>query len=533
MQKYKSVVLIVLDGWGLSPSWGGNALVMNNPKKIDELWRTYPHTILQALGAIEYGNIIGESRLGHLMMGAGRTVSSFHTQIGEQIRSRKFYKNDTLNATFDYSKKNHSNIHFIGMVSDGGVHSDVDHLLALLEMAHRKDFKNVYIDAITDGIDSGPTVALSYIEKIQNKIKSVGIGQFSSIGGRDFAMDRDEHWDKIKKYYNTIIGNDKISYNSIEEAVSQNYREGRTDDYIEPGLIKDEEGKTNPIKDKDALVFFNFREDRFREIARVFLDQKFKKFLWHPKKIKDLYITTFIEYQKELAAKIVFPKKTYTNTLSEVLSRTGFKQIKLAESEKSTHVTSFFNGGREKPFRGEDIKIISSPNVKSFDTKPEMSAKPLAKAVIDAIKSKKYEFILVNFANVDMIAHTGNIIAVGQAVQVLDTLVSDIVKNNMSVGGVTMITADHGNAEQMVNINKKDSHERETLHTLNPVPFMLIVKEYKKNLIQTSVMAQPNTLSKIISASDNLADVAPTILEVMGIPKPQEMTGHSLLSRLE
>lgn len=532
MQRYKSVVLIVLDGWGLSPSWGGNALVMNNPKEIDNLWRTYPHKILQALGAIEYGNVVGESRLGHLMMGAGRSVSSFHTQIGDQIKNRKFFKNEALISAIEYAKNNKSNLHLIGLISDGGVHSDVDHLLALLELANKKDFSNVFIDAICDGIDSGPTESLLFIEKIQEKIKTLRMGQFSSISGREYAMDRDEHWDKIKNYYNTLIGLNNLTYSNIEDAVSENYRNNLTDDFIFPGLIKDKNGKINPIKDKDALIFFNFREDRTKEIVRVFLDNHFKKFLWHPKRKKELFITTFIDYQKDLAAKIAFPKKTYENTLSEVLSRTGFKQLKVAESEKNSHVTIFFNGGREQPFREEEIKIISSPNVSSYDQRPEMSAKSVSNAVINAINSRKYEFILVNFANVDMIAHTGNILAVGKAVQTLDKFVLKIVNANLKVNGATIITADHGNAEQMVNINKND-HERETVHTLNPVPFILISKEYKKNLIQTSVSIQPNALSKIISASDSLADIAPTILEIMGIPKPKEMTGHSLLNRLE
>ncbi len=533
MKKYKTVVLIILDGWGLSPSWGGNALVMNNPKTIDTLWRTYPHTILQALGSIQYGNVVGESRLGHLMIGAGRKVSGFHAQIGQQIKNRRFFKNEVLISAFNHAKKNNSSVHLMGMISDGGVHADVSHLLSLLDMAHQEGFNRVYIDAITDGVDTGATDALIFIERIQNKINSLKIGIFSSVGGRDFAMDRDEHWDKIQKYYSTITEGRSRVYNNIHEAITLNYRENKTDDFISPGLIKDGQGRTTPIKANDAVIFFNFREDRAKQLTKTFVDPKFRVFLWRPKKLDNLYFATFIDYQKNLPAKVAFLEKIYPQTLSEVLSQTNFHQLKLAESEKKTHVTSFFNGGREEPFPGEEVKIISSPNIASYDQKPEMSAEQLTKACCEAIFSGKYELIVLNFANVDIIAHTGNIIAVGQAAQILDQQIAKIVEIGLKEDITVIITADHGNAEQMVNINQKISKERETLHTLNPVPFILVAGEKKKDLVKTSISAPQNTLSKIITASDTLADVAPTILELLGLPKPEAMTGHSLLTRLE
>lgn len=529
-----SVVLVILDGWGLSPSWGGNALVMNNPKNIDGFWRSYPHKILQALGAIEYGNVVGESRLGHMMIGTGRIVKSPHSRINQEIQSRKFFKNETLLGAFNWAKHNKSNVHLVGMISNGGVHSDIDHLLALLDMAHRQDFDNVFIDAITDGTDTGATQALEFVEKISNKITDLKLGQFSSICGRSLAMNRDEHWEKTRKYYEMLtMGKAKIS-DKIEKAISESYRNNLTDEYIEPILIKDNLGKTNPIKEGDAIIFFNFREDRARQLAQVFLDKKFRKLLWKPKKLSDLYIATFSNYQKNLPAKVAFPDITYENNLSEILSKSNFKQLKIAESEKMAHVTYFLNGGREEAYIGEERKIISSPNVASYDLTPEMSSRLITKTAIEAIKSKKYDLIVINYANVDMIAHTGNIIAVGEAVQSLDEQVGQLVQSNLANGGTTMITADHGNAEQMVNISKKtNTSERESTHTLNPVPFILVKNDLKKDLIKTSLSYGPNALSKIISATDSLADVAPTVLEIMGLPKPAEMTGHSLLSRLE
>ncbi|OGD57307.1 phosphoglycerate mutase (2,3-diphosphoglycerate-independent) [Candidatus Berkelbacteria bacterium RBG_13_40_8] len=532
MKRFKPIVLIILDGWGLSPSWGGNALMMNNPKNISALWRNYPHTILQALGAIEYGNVVGESRLGHLMIGAGRPVSGNHSRITAQIKNRKFFKNQILIEAFNWAKKHNSNIHLVGTISNGGVHADIDHLLALLDLAEIQDFKRVYIDAITDGTDSGPTDSLKFIEKIQNKINTLKFGEFASVIGRNLAMDRDEHWDKIKRYFDLLVFAKGEKFSTISEAISANYRKGKNDEFIAPSLIRLKNGKFSVIKENDAVIFFNFREDRARELTRVFTDPKFHIFLWQPEVPKNLYFATFTSYQKNLPSKVCFPDTHYADTLSEVLAKTNFKQLKVAESEKAAHVTYFFNGGIEEPFFGEERKIISSPNVTSYDKKPEMSAREITNAVVRAIKSDKYDFILVNFANIDMIAHTGNILAVGEAVKVIDEEIQKIVNGNLKNKGVTIITADHGNAEQMVSINQKIFNERETLHTLNPVPFILITPDNKKNLLRTALSYELNALSEIMSARDTLADVAPTILELMGLPKPKEMTGHSLITRL-
>lgn len=533
--KNKSVILMILDGWGLSPLWGGNALAMSSPKNMDSLWRHYPHTVLQALSAISTDDVVGDSRLGHTLIGAGRPVESNYSLINKEIKSRRFFKNSALVGAIDWAKKNNSNLHLIGLISDGGIHSHIDHLFTLLRLAREKDFNRIYIDAITDGVDSGPTDALDYIEKLQNKMRDLKIGEFSSIAGRNWAMDRDKRWDKIETYYNTIIKFEKKTktYTSIETAIKENYQAGNNDDFVLPGLIADKEGKTHPIKKNDALIFFNFREDRTRELVQVFVDNKFRDFLWRPQRIEDLYVATFVNYQRDLPAKVAYDSKNLPETLSEVLSKINFKQLKIAESQKYAHVTYFFNGGNEDTFIGEERIIIPSPNVKSFAETPAMSAKTVAKEAIKAIKRNNYDLIVVNFANIDILAHTGNIAATGQAIQVVDKLVNEIAEAGLKVNSNIIITADHGNAEQMVQLKSVLSEERETQHTLNPVPFILINNTNRKDLLKSAITHQPNALSKIIQAKDTLADVAPTILEIMGVPKPKQMTGHSLLNRLE
>lgn len=531
--KYRPVVLLILDGWGLSPSWGGNALSMNNPKNIDALWRNYPHAVLQALSAISHGEIIGDSHLGHTMIGAGRAVESNLGRINRAISNRQFYKNEALLGAIGWAKRNNSNLHLLGLISEGGVHSHLDHLLALLNFCHREGFNRVYLDAITDGTDSGPTDALVYLEKIKNKMSDLKLGAISSISGRYYAMDRDENWDRLSRYYRVLTEGSAQTAPSAEKAISLAYQKGLNDEYIEPISIDLGQQKTMPIKDNDAVIFFNFREDRSQELARLFLDEKFSRLFWKPKKINDLYFASFIKFTDNLPAKVAFGEPVYTNTLSESVFKAGFGQLKVAESQKMFHVASFFNGGVTEAWPKEERKIVSSANIKSYDTKPEMSAQAVADQTIKGINSNQYDLIVTNFANVDMVAHTGNIMATGQAIQIVDRLVAKIILANLKAGGATIITADHGNAEQMVQLKKNLTKERETLHTMNPVPFILVTGQNKKNLIQSALVNESNALAKIISATASLADVAPTILELMGLPKPQEMSGQSLLERLE
>jgi len=532
---YRPIVLVILDGWGLSPSWGGNALAMNNPKEIDSLWKTYPHLILQALSVVHQGKTayVGESRLGHAMIGAGRQVESTFNIIQDKIENNQFYKNKILNDAFDWAEKNNSNVHLMGLISEGGVHSHLDHLIALLNLAARKHCKHVYVDAITDGTDSGSTDALRFIERVENKMHNLRLGEFSSVCGRYFAMDRDDHLDRTNRYYKLLTEGKGNLKNNIREAVTEAYKKGLNDEFIEPTVLETRDHRTHTISKNDVVICFNFREDRMRQLSNFFVNDKFRMGFVKPKRVEDIFFATFIDYQKTLPLKVAFPQQIYKHTLSEIFSHAGLKQLKLAESEKSTHVTTFFNGGEDEAFSGEERKIISSPDVESYDLMPEMSSEALTKTLIQAIKSKKYDFILINFANVDMVAHTGNILAVGRAVQILDKCVAEIVKENEKVGGATIITADHGNAEQMVATQSIRHENRETLHTLNPVPFILIGNGFKKDLLKSAQGVNSQALAQIISAKNSLADVAPTILSLMHLPKPAEMTGKSLLNIME
>ncbi len=342
-------------------------------------------------------------------------------------------------------------------------------------------------------------------------------------------MDRDENWERIKKYYQVLTEESPVTP-TIEQAITDNYRKGVNDEYIEPIAIQTK-NNVSKIKDGDAVIFFNFREDRSKELSKIFLDPNFRRIFWRPERFHDLYFASFVSYSSNLPAKIAFPEKIYPNTLSEVLSKANFHQLKVAESQKQAHVTSFLNGGEETPWPGEEIKIVTSPRVISYDLRPEMSAAAVATATINGIRSNRYDFIATNFANVDMVAHTGNIIATGRAIQVVDREVRRIVETNLRAYGTTIITADHGNAEQMVELKK--SLEEETSHTMNPVPFVLVTPKNKKNLIESALINKSNALAKIIQTKDTLADVAPTILELLRIPKPKEMTGKSLLNKLE
>jgi len=533
MLKFRPIVLIILDGWGLSPSWGGNALVMNNPKNMDSYWRNYPHLVLQALGAIPNEKVVGESRLGHMLIGTGRIVEPNLSRINKEINNRNFFSNQVLNGAIDWAKKNNSNLHLMGLLSNGGVHADIDHIFALLNLAKEKNFERVYLDIFTDGTDMPPTSALGLVNQIKQEMTRIGLGCISSISGRHWAMDRNNHWDRTAKAYQNMVEAKGEKFNSAEEAISENYRKGTNDEFINPALIKQKDGGYVTIKDNDAVIYFNFREDRARSLTRAFIEPNFKTLFWRPKKIKDLYFAGFVNYQNNLPIKVVFENQRYNNCLSEVLANYSIKQLKLAESEKEAHVTYFFNGGAEEPFANEDVKIIPSISVESYDESPEMSAKKLASNVLKAIESEKYDFITVNFANIDMIAHTGNIIAVGKAIDLIDKIVEKIVNTSLKHHGATIITADHGNAEQMIKVNEAMPDSEETKHTLNPVPFIYINPENKKNLIKSSVAPNYNSLSNIIQAKNTLADVAPTILEIMQIPKPQEMTGRSVLSILE
>lgn len=533
MKKYKPIILIILDGWGISPSWGGNALAVNQPKNINRLWRDYPHKVLQAftLVAGKYG-IVGDSRLGHSTIAAGRRIPQDLEIISESIAKNEFYSNKVLVEAVEHARKHQSNLHLVGLISNGGVHSHLAHLQALLELCFRRNFERVFIDAFTDGIDSGQSDALSFIGKVKEKILEVGLGKFSSICGRIYAMDRIGDFGKTNKCYDLLTQGKakKAKANSIMEAIAQSYRQKQNDFNLEPQQIENE-GKTTPINDNDAVIFFNFRADRSTQLLKMFFGLRRRKLFFKPKVLKNLFIVTFTKYDKNLPAKVAFPPLKIKDTLGEVLAKYQQDQLRLSEEEKGAHVTSFFNCGRLEPFPAETRKIIPSRQTDDQTKNPAMATPKITQTAIAAIKSHTYDFILINLANVDMISHTGNISAAGLAIQTVDRAVQDIIKVSLSVGGATIITADHGNIEQMVKL--KPEQDPETKHTLNPVPFILVTKDNKKNLLKSALSSPYFSLAKIITAKETLADIAPTILELMEIPKPGLMTGHSLLNRLE
>lgn len=531
MKKFKPILLIILDGWGISPSWGGNALAVNTPANMNRLWRDYPHKVLQAFTLIagKYG-IVGDSRLGHSTIAAGRRIVQDLEYISQEVDNRNFYKNKELIEAINHCKKNKSNLHLLGLISNGGIHAHINHLKALLELCLRENFKSVYIDAISDGVDTGEFDCLSLIEQVNKKITETGLGQFSSIIGRTYAMDRIGNKEKTTIAYEMLTNSKGDKYKSVKEAIANNYRQNLNDLTLMPSVILNNNTKI-AIRDNDAVIFFNFRSDRSIQLLEAFINKGFGKLFYKPKMLNNLKIVTFTKYQENLPVAVAFKREPVKDSLGEVLSDRQEKQLRIAEQEKAAHVTNFFNCGQNMPFAGEDRVILASKS--NFDPikNYQMATPQLTKRLISILNEKKYDFIVLNIANVDMISHTGNMIAAGKAIDVVDESVGVLVDTNLKNNGATIITADHGNIEQMVKINPEQ--DAESKHTLNPVPFMLITPDNKKDLIKSASTSSFLSLSNIITAKQSLADIAPTILELMEIPKPKVMTGHSLLGILE
>lgn len=532
---YKPIILIILDGWGLSPSWGGNAIAMNNPPNINSFWRHYPHKILQAFQPIagETGNV-ANSEIGHASIGTGRMIDQDLNDINRTIRDGSFYRNPVLLEACQKVKENKSNLHLIGLVSDGGIHAHIKHLFALLELARKEKVKKVFIHVITDGRDSEATSAIKYLTDLEDKIKELGIGQIATISGRYYAMDRNQHWQRISLAYKAQVTGEGRKENDPLKAISSLYCDGFTDEFIPPTVISKNHKPLTKVQNKDSVIFFNFRADRARQLTQAYLNPKiYKSLLGRKLPLLKIHFITLTDYKLNLPNfDIVFPSVKIESNLSKILSDHGLKQVHIAESEKYAHVTYFFNGGQETAYANEERIIIPSANIPSYDQKPEMSADQISQKVIQTIKSKKYDFILINFANVDMVGHTGNILATTKAVEVVDKNVAKIVKESLKTNGLVILTADHGNAEQMITVQKK-KQDPETLHSLNPVPFILIAKEFRKNLWQSASVPNELPLSEILATRNTLADITPTILNLLNISKPTGMTGYSLLKELE
>ncbi len=531
---YKPVVLLILDGWGLSPAWGGNAISVGNPVNFNSFWREYPHQVLQALGKIvdTQSGKVSSSEVGHASIGTGRLVLEDLTEINKSIRDGSFFNNIVLSSLMDKIKEKNNSLHLIGLLSDGGVHSHIDHVFALLDMAKKHNLNQVYIHVITDGLDTDPHSALGYLYELERKIKEIGIGAIASVCGRAYAMDRNNNWEKVAKAYEAQVLGKGYQVLSARSAISEGYKLGFTDSLIPPAVVMENNKPVGNVRENDGVVFFNFRADRMKELARAYSDKNcFKSLFVRRYKLLPLEIASFTSYHlNKLPIKVVFPASVIKSSLAEIISTHGLRQMHIAETEKYAHVSYFFNGGVENPFPKEDRIFIPSIKVRSYDEKPEMAIENLTNEIINQINSKKYDFIVTNIPNVDMVAHTGNILATQRATELVDKTLKKVYDEIMKKDAALIITADHGNAEQMSMLGRKFGERH---HTLNPVPFILVTSDNRKNLISSALNKNESILPEIISSPYTLADVAPTILDILGISKPVEMTGQSLINKLK
>ena len=522
-KRIKPVVLMVLDGWGIANPYTGNAISQANTPNIKSYIAKYPSMALVASGegvGLPWGES-GNSEVGHLNLGLGRIIYQNLPRINKAIADRSFYKNKVLLKAIEQVKKNNSKLHLLGLTSSGCVHSSLEHLQALIAFIAESGVNEFYVHAILDGRDTPFNSGLNFIKEVEASLAGTK-GKIATISGRFYAMDRDNHWDRTAKAYETMVLGSGEKYESPEKAVEESYEKKIYDEEFMPTVITKDGQPIAKIQDGDAVIFFNYRPDRARQLAKAFVLPGFEKFK-REKYLKILF-TTFAEYEKNLPVDIVFPPEVLKNTLGEVLATAGLKQLRIAETEKYAHVTYFFNGGREIKSEGEDQILVSSPPVSSYDLKPEMSALEVTSKVIETVEQDNYDFILINFANADMVGHTGNLKATIRAVEAVDRCVGKIVNSVLAKGGLLFITADHGNAEGLFNM-QTGMIDKE--HSANPVPFLIIGKDYEGKSL--SLPDAPGGDLSLLQPRGMLSDVAPTILKVIGLDKPSEMTGRSLI----
>lgn len=508
----KPTVLMILDGYGLNERKDHNAVAEANTPVMDKLMAECPFVKGNASGlavGLPEGQM-GNSEVGHMNMGAGRIVYQDLTRITKEIQDGSFFENPALLEAVNNCKKNDSALHMFGLLSDGGVHSHITHLFALLELAKRNGLSKVYVHCFLDGRDTPPTSGKEFAEELETEMKKLGVGQIASVMGRYYAMDRDNNYDRVKLAFDALTRGEGLTAASATEGIQASYDRDETDEFVKPTVIVKDGRPVATIKDKDSVIFFNFRPDRAREITRAFCDDDFKGFE-RPGRL-DLTYVCFSDYDSTIPNKLVaFQKITITNTFGEWLSAHHMKQARIAETEKYAHVTFFFNGGVEQPYEGEDRILVNSPkDVATYDLKPEMSAPAVCEKLLGAIRSEKYDVIVINFANPDMVGHTGVISAAVKAIETVDECVGKAVQAVKDVDGVLFICADHGNAEQMIDYTTGQPH---TAHTTNPVPFILVNYDPAYTLKEGGC----------------LADIVPTLINVMGMEQPAEMTGKSLL----
>ena len=504
----KPVSLIILDGWGIGKDYPGNAVTRANTPIFDKLMQENPSTTLDASGE-EVGlpaGQMGNSEVGHVNIGAGRVIYQELPRISKAIEDGSFFDKKEFLAAIENAKKNNGKVHLMGLVSNGGVHSHVEHLYGLLELMKRQGQKEVYVHAILDGRDVPPVIGKEDIENLEAKLKEIGVGKIATVTGRYYTMDRDTRWERTKLGYDALVHGIGVEASSAVEAVKNSYKEGVQDEFLVPAFIKQDGKPVAKIEDGDSVIFFNYRPDRARQITRAIVDDEFNGFD-RGQKVDTLFVT-MTEYDKSIENVLVaYTKDAPVNTLSQHVSSKNLNQLKIAETEKYPHVTFFFNGGVEEPYLNEDRVLISSPKVATYDLQPEMSAKGIKEALIERINMDKYDLIVANFANPDMVGHTGIIPAVIKGVETVDRYLGDILEVLEAKGGHTLITADHGNAEKLLD----DEGNPFTAHTTNKVP-LIYVGENKIELLE-----------------GKLSDLAPTLLELMKVEQPKEMTGKSLI----
>ncbi|MCX7622454.1 MAG: 2,3-bisphosphoglycerate-independent phosphoglycerate mutase [Thermomicrobium sp.] len=516
MERRPFVCLVVLDGWAIGPDYPGNAIRAAHTPVMDRLQADYPMTTLRCWG-LDVGlpdDQMGNSEVGHLNLGAGRIVYQLITRIDLAIEDGSFFRNEAFLRAIERARQPGRTLHLMGLIGDGGVHSHQRHLHALLELAARSGVPRVAVHAFTDGRDTAPTSAIEHMRQLLATMERLRTGFVATVSGRYYAMDRDKRWERTKLAYDALVCGHGRTARSPLEAIERSYAENVTDEFIVPTVIVDTEGQPlAPIRDGDALIFFNFRADRARQLTLALTDPDFSAFercAWP----RELLMVTMAEYEPHFPVLVAFSPDIVRTPLARVLSEAGLRQFHTAETEKYAHVTYFFNGGREEPFPGEDRVLVPSPKVPTYDLKPEMSAPEVTDVAVEAILSGKYAFVLVNYANPDMVGHTGVFAAAVKAVECVDACLGRIEGAVRALDGYLVVTADHGNADEML---IPGTDEVWTAHTKNPVPFVLVAPESSR--FRHVALRQ----------GGRLADVAPTILELMGLPQPDEMTGRSLV----
>jgi 2,3-bisphosphoglycerate-independent phosphoglycerate mutase len=509
------ITLIIMDGWGLNPRKDYNAIALANTPFFDYIWNNWPSATLEASGravGLPPGQM-GNSEVGHMNLGAGRVVLQDLTYINELIENDEFSVNQPLNQAIQHALEHSSALHLIGLLSDGGVHSHQEHLYALLKLAKSKGLSRVYVHALLDGRDTPPRSGADYLSQLEAQITKIGCGQIASIAGRYYSMDRDKRWERTKLGYDAIVEGVGAQAHTAAEAIQASYAAEVSDEFVIPVVLVDKTGAPlATIKDNDAIIFFNFRADRGRQLTRALIEPDFDGFERKNGGLKGLKMTTFMPYYDNQTPTFAFEVPEPTHGLAETLSKLGKKQFHSAETEKYAHVTYFFNGGRETPFEGEDRVLVPSPKVPTYDLMPEMSARGITEKVVEAIRSGQYDFVLVNFANPDMVGHTGFLDKAIIAAETVDDCVRQVVEATVAIGGAALVTADHGNSDQMLDYDTGKPH---TAHTTNLVPFIYVAQQ------------KPDWRF----ANGKLGNVAPTVLELMGLEPPTVMTCNSLIRR--